>query len=644
MDYPKPESDPLTKQWAERIKKAKKHWEPMHKRMRHNRKTVTKLDWKTSKTDSDSFYGERTNLIFSTIAAMVPNLYAKNPEISAQPLHNAAELKLFCETLQTVVNRQFERANLKKRAKSMLWACMSCYYGVLKVMYQRDMRTDPIIESRINDAQDNISHLEKLIHDVEDPLQASEHEAKKKELEQTLQALQAQPEVVAAEGLVIDKVLSDNLLIDPDVGEFDDYEQADWMAQVIPMKKSTAEAMFKIDLTQATPYGDDVQHSDGRFASGSLEKSSNCNIKVIEIWDKSTMTVYTMVEGVSYWVKAPGTPAKVGERWYPFFLFPFSTVDGEFVGPCLVDLTERLQNEYNETRDKFAAHRDMNKPGLVASGEDVTERDVKKISNSELGEVVIVTGASGKPINQMIMPKPTVPINPIDYDTGAIRSDWEQVTGLQDAARSTVVTPKTATEASIMQQSLSGRVSEMRDRLEDFLQQLSQYAAQMLMQELTSAQVAKYMGPHSRGPMGNVIKSFEWVDGASKEVLYDMIEMRIKAGTTGAPDKLKERETWAEMLPILMQQMQVVMQIQASGQDASPFENLIEQTVKRFDERIDPEMFIPKPQAMPQMPAGVHQGIPMGGGLAGQQERPDMQAGIPPTALKNLPENLSQPI
>ena len=68
------------------------------------------------------------------------------------------------------------------------------------------------------------------------------------------------------------------------------------------------------------------------------------------------------------------------------------------------------------------------------------------------------------------MPKSYPPIDPAVYDTSAVRVDWEMVTGLQDASRASVVKPKTATEANILQQSLSGRISEFRDQVEDFLQ------------------------------------------------------------------------------------------------------------------------------------------------------------------------------
>ena len=45
-----------------------------------------------------------------------------------------------------------------------------------------------------------------------------------------------------------------------------------------------------------------------------------------------------------------------------------------------------------------------------------------------------------------------------------------------------------------MQQALSGRVSEFRDQVEDWLQDLARYASQILLLELTPAQVEFHAG------------------------------------------------------------------------------------------------------------------------------------------------------
>lgn len=603
-----PENDELAVKWSKRIAAARKHWEKFHKRVRHNRATVAGFNWEADPKSKD-FYRLRANLIHGTITAILPSIYARNPEISATSTHKGRNLKLLCKTLETVTNRQLEAADLKGRAKSTVRSALTSSFGVVKMMYQRDIQEDPIIKSRINDTQDNILAVEQLLADIQDPDQRGDLEAKRAELEQMMLSLNEQVEVTAAEGLVIDRVLTDNLLIDPGTCEFWDYKDADWICQIVPMKRAQAEATYRLKLSKAKAYDTGeggMRKTDGRMAAGAGSSEEDQQIAILEIWDKVSQRVYTMVEGCNYWLRTPYAPPKAGGRWYPFFLLPFNTVDGQFVAPSMVDLTERLQDEHNEARNGFNKHRELCKPGWIA-GSDISEKTIRRYTDSAIGEITIID-TEGKPLSQVIVPRQHPAIDPQVYDTSAVRYDWEQVTGLQDAARGSTVNPKTATEASIMQQSLSGRVSEFRDQVEDWLQDMARYAAQILLMELTPQQVERIMGPPvmktvstPQGPMEMPEKQYDWPE-LSREEVFDMIDMRIRAGTTGAPDKLEQQESWGRVLPIIQQLVMQIMQVQGLGGDPEPLISLLRETLKRFDERIEVEQFIPKPPPPPPQP------------------------------------------
>lgn len=599
------DSNALQQKWTARITHARAHWATFHKRVRHNRNTVAGFNWNADPTGKD-FYSLRANLIHGTISAVLPNVYARNPEIATTPIHSGADIKLFCKTLEKVTNRALEHAQLKNRAKSTVRAALTCSFGILKVMYQRDPAKDGYIQGRINDAQENLLAIDELARDLQDQDQDHHHDAKRAELEELIKSLQEQSEVQSAEGLVIDRVLTENLLIDPSICEFWDYTDADWICQIIPMKRSQAEALYKKNLANAKIYqpgqGEPSHKKAKRLASMHLDArsgpvSDDQQIAVLEIWDRTTQRVYTMVEGATEWLREPYSPPRAGERWYPFFLLPYQVVDGQFVGPSLVDLTERLQDEHNEARDRFNQHRDLCIPGWVASA-DINEKTIKKHSDSRFGEITIVD-TEGKPLNQVIIPRGHPKIDPIVYDTSAVRDDWEQVTGLQDAARSTVVRPKTATEANILQRALSGRVFEFKDQIEDWLQEIAQYSAQVLLQELTKEQVERYMGaPSTKTTMINgelvmtIEKTYDWPE-LTKDRIFDMVDLRIRAGTTGAPDGIEDKESWLKVLPMITNLSIQMQNLQARGMDYEHIRNLLQETLLRYDDRIDSNLFMP---------------------------------------------------
>ncbi len=622
-----PEDGKLAKKWASRIEAAKKHYEKHHKRFKYNRTLVAGFNYSADPKSSD-FYKHRANLIHGSISAILPNVYARNPEISAIPTYKSKSLKKFCETIEKVTNVELAQAGLKERAKSAVRSALTCSIGALKVMYQRDIAEDPIIKSRIEDTQDDIKNIERLMREIDNEENRTDLDAKKEEYQNLMKSLSEQLEVVAAEGVVIDRIFPENLLIDPTVIDFFDYEQAGWMCQIIPMKKSEAEGLFKKKLDKAKTY-DDSSSKESTSLSLESEDEGDKQIAILEIWDKTTHSVYTMADGCNFWLKDPYSPDKVGQRWYPFFLLPYQVVDGQFIGPSIVDLTEKLQEEHNKARDRYNAHRDLCLPGYVADG-SVSEKSIKRFSLAGFGEIVVFD-SDGKPINQTIAPKTYPAIDPVVYDTGNVRQDWEMVTGLQDAARSTVVESKTATEANIMQQSLSGRVNEFRDQIEDWIQDIAQYAAQILIQELTPDQVERIMGPPVEEtiyvdgmPQVITAPSYDWPQVTSKEEVFDMVEMHIRAGTTGAPDKMQQQDAWQTILPIIQGQIEMITQAQATGMSADPIINLLKETIKRFDERLDPEQFIPKQQQNPMQPdmASMEQ--------SGEQMPGQEMAGQPP--------------
>ena len=605
------EKEPLTEKWQKRIENAKRHYRKFHERIRHNRKLVAGFDW-GGDPDSKSFYLHRANLIHATIAGILPALYAQNPEMSVSPVSGDPNLKLFCKTLEKVTNRYLDEANLKQQAKATVRAALTCSFGVLKVIWQQDIERDPIISQRIQDAQDNLQNIERLLMEIEDETARSEQEAIKAELEQTIAALAEKVEVVKAEGIVIDRILTENILVDPSVMEFADYENANWIVQIVPMSKAEAEGKYGYKLDKATIYDSDrtARGDNGRLFGTAREVTDDSRVCVFEIWDKQTQRVYTMAEGCHFWLREPYSPDNLGERWYPFFLLPFQLVDGQFIGPSLVDLTEKLQDEHNTARDRYNEHRDLIKPGYIASAE-INERTLKRFSDSELGEITLID-SDGKPINQAIMPKQHPPIDAAAYDVSQVRVDWEMVTGMQDAARSTVVKPKTATEANIMQQSLSARVAEFRDQIEDFLKCLAQYTAEILLLTIEADKVEQITGPNpvqtvpdplTGIPVTQPIKQrYDWPE-MPREKVFHLVQLSIRAGTTGAPDKTESQENWLKMIQVIQPLIGQIMQLQMQGVTPAPLVNILKETISRFDDRLEMEDFIPDIQpAIPQQP------------------------------------------
>lgn len=626
---PPTEPDELARKWLNKIEAGRKHWEKFYERCKHNRAATENIDWKTE-ADDIKFCPKRANLLQATITGILPNLYAKNPEISVVPVRSSdadsGRLDRVTKTLEQVLNRYLAQAKLKQRARAAVRAALTCSYGIVKVVYQRDLDADPLIRQRLQDAQDNLRHIDGLLSRLaEDDAGRTELEVRQQELIESIKGLQEDSEAKALDGLVIDRILTDQLIVDPSVVDFEDYVQADWMCQVVPMRRATAEELYKVKLPKATTYEMSLDRVYERAHAGVGPNGDICpeeddTIVVYEVWDRISQRVYTLADGCAFFLREPYSPARVGGRWYPFFLLPYQQVDGKFVAQSLVDTIEQLEKEHNDTRNAYAEHRSFCKPGYIASA-DIDERSLNRFCVAELGEITVIKKSDGQDLRSLIQPKTYPPIDSALYDTSLIRQDIEQVTGLQDAMRQSVVKPKTATEAQIMQQGLSARVAAFRDGVEDWLQEIATYTTQILLRELTEEDVARIMGEPVQvvdPATGAVLtqKPYDWPTLTTEQVAR-LIKIKIAAGSTGAPNRLEDQESWGKLLPVLQQMVQMLYQLKMQGVDTGPIEVLLRETVHRYDDRFDATQLIPdiNPQQLAmqqQQQAAASQG-PQGG-------------------------------
>lgn len=537
---------------------------------------------------------QRTNLTYSTIAAVLPQVYAKNPDISVAPSESVSPnryeaVKLFAETLQAVLGRVFVRdANLKRRAKACVRSAMTTCIGWAKETYQKDIRRDPVIENRMNDIQDNLQRLEKTIAAIENPDKLSEVDANRESLKQQLAALEAQVEKIVSEGLVLDHVRSEDIIIlDATVRSFDGYKQAGAIVQRIWFSKDRFCAAFHMEPPRGSrSYAGPQNETEQKAGNG----KQDCFYCVYEVWCKDENTVYTLVEGHEGYIREPYQPTRLGRHWYPFFPLGFNLVDGQFYPMSDVELLEKLSEEYNDTREQLKDHREDSIPvRVVRAGGALTQDSVEKIQKRKSREIVVIEGAGGRALSEDMEEFPGVTVNPGLYDVTVIRSDVEMVSGASDATQGSVLKAKTATEAEILREGLQSRTAERQDTIEDWIQDMAVYGAEILLQELTPEQVMRIAGDEAQWPQ------------MTRDEVFDLVSIEIRAGSTGRPNKTAEREQWAKLAPEIRDTVLQVAQLRAQGQEqvAQTLIELLKETLRRFDERIDVDKFIPPAPPMP---------------------------------------------
>jgi hypothetical protein len=96
--------------------------------------------------------------------------------------------------------------------------------------------------------------------------------------------------------------------------------------------------------------------------------------------------------------------------------------------------------------------------------------------------------------------------------------------------------------------------------------------------------------------------------------VFDMVHLSVRGGSTGKPDRLQDQDRWTTLLPVIEKAMAQIAELRAAGQNgmAEAATELVRETLRRFDERIDIDRFLPvqdqpqdgqpgEPQITPEM-------------------------------------------
>lgn len=525
----------------------------------------------------------RTNLVGSILETIQPSIYAKAPEIACTvdemiDASDYALIKPFTETLQNALNRFLVKdAKLKVRGKSVVRSALTTTVGWVKVIYQVNKGEDPLVRNRINDTQDNLQKLDMLIAEThEKGGQCPEYEAKLYELKQQIDGLHAQLEVVNSEGLVVDVVPTEDIIIlDDSCRDIDDFMQAGAIAHRIKMTVGAFKTQFKKEPPKGTKFytsGDSDQEGKGDI------DGDDKLIYLYEVWSMEDMTVYTLLEGTPVYVRPPYQPVKLGQQWYPFFGLQLRRVDGKRYPKSHVEQLIELQDEYNTRRTNAKEHRKKNIPIRILNKESgITNEEIRAINNRTVQDDVIgVSADANSPLGQQLASLPEIPYNPLMYDTTDILFDMEKVGNAQDASTGAIRVAKTATEAEIASAGMQGRTGESLDVIEDWLTEIATYSAQLLLQNVTPEIIKQQFGQKSVWPE------------LSKEEYFNLVKISIRAGSTARPNKMRERDQWMQLLPLLEQSLDKLMLAKQQGQKdvVDVIVALLDETLHRFDERL----------------------------------------------------------
>lgn len=563
--------------------------------------------------------------------------------IKAKYAERKREIKNYCETVEIVGTRLWYDAALKRRGRPFVRSALTTGLGVLKASWQERTAQSPETSQAINDLQANIARIKKLQAELDEPSQ--DHDATLTELERQLVAVQNQVERVVARGFVVDNVAPEDFRVAPGY-TIANHLDAPWNAHRIFIAFDDALAEFGDHLSQygeakevlakATIYYPrkpetvrqesalavqqpiEATDADAYIAQATPGGEADCEGKgylaLWEIWDRDSNAVLTAIEGVSCYVKPDWTPPAT-TRFYPFFVMCLNEVDGQRHPQSLVTRSMKLVDEYNRIGSAEAEHRRRSLPGVLFDAGAVEPEGVKKLTASLIAEFTGVKRTGQRGWADIFYPKPYAPVDAALYDRQRIVQEIERIWGVQEALSGAVNVAKTATEADIQQQGFQARTSSRRDLLESVLSDLALYTIEIARVYMSAEDVVAIAGPAAF-----------WPPYGGPEDVTRMVNVQVRAGSSGKPNTAAERESWSTVLPMLQEGVQAIGTLRGSSplEIADALEKLLRETAARSGDRIDIDSLVPSVGPMGGM-------VPAGPGAPG--EPPAAPAEQPPAPM-----------
>lgn len=590
----------LVGRWFERIDRAREH----------DRAAYAQLAKDRAYARGDSIFETKVNVIGSYIDTWTSLLYARDPDLDIMPSPAAGPRRIedarhFAKAAEIVISAMWRQGRLKANARPWVRAALTSQVGWLKATWQERMGNDPTTDMAIADLQDNLERIAALTRKMKDEgLDNAKETADAEEIRQAIESLSEGTERKTTRQMVFDPVDMADITVSDECPSINRYLDSPWISHRTYMRLSTARGSFP-DLDEdcwkkATIYSQKKPEMERGQAAALADWNAidadaytamqgvggDGFVCIEEVWDRDTDKVVTLVRGVKRYAARPYAPEPGTTRFYPFFALTFTEVDGQRWAQSLNQRSQSLQDAFSRCVSAFEEHRKRIKPKVIFNAGALEEGEVRKLEAGVTNEMVAIRPANIKQdVRQMFSPMVYAQLDPMVYDVGPILSNFELVWGLQEAMTATVDVAKTATEAEIQQSGTQSRTGDKRDRLEQELQDLGSYCLEIAVQKLTMDEARTLCGPEVL-----------WLEGLAIDDIPQLVNVDLRAGSSGKPNTRAQREAWAATMPLIQA---LIMQIGAMRQSsplemANKLEELIVETADRSGESIDPARFIPQ--------------------------------------------------
>lgn len=464
--------------------------------------------------------------------------------------------------------------DFKRGMKSCVRRAVTTGVAYVELGFQREMGPRAGLTEQLADARVRLDHLRNLSEEMAEG-EFEEDDAEVAELERSVASLQAEPNIVLREGLVVDYPLATKVTPDKLTKSLDGFVGARHLALEYTYTVEEVKEIFGVDVENGyARYGSNAGSSreydmndvmDDDYEWSPPDKKSGGMVCVWKYYDKPSGLVYYVADGYHGFLREPAAPDVFVETFWPVYALTFNAVESEdeLFPPSDVSLMMDMQREHNRSRQGKREHRDAARPRWVAAnGAFGSEEDPMVLKNLKPFQLAMLNMDPQAKIGDLLQAVPVPGVDPNLYDTNEVFADTQLVVGTQEAQFGGV-SKATATESAIAANSTTSSDGSSIDDLDSFLTQIARAAGQILQKEMSEEIVKQIVGP------GAV-----WPPMTLAEIAGE-IHLEVAAGSTGKPNQAVEINNMERLLPLLIQMPSINQ------------EELAREVLRRLDDRMD---------------------------------------------------------
>lgn len=444
-----------------------------------------------------------------------------------------------------------QKPRLKPLMKSFVRRAKTCSVAYLMLGFQREYaELSPDETAQLEDSRNKLGELQRRMQDFVDGEMYDSCKDEEYELQTLVKDLENKQNIILREGPKFMFPRATEIIVDPRCTQLMGFIGAGWIVREFHKSCDEIKKIYKVDLGKSyTPYR---QNGKGELAEyhrrsdseddGKKSKESGM-VCVWEVYNKELQQTFTIADGYPDYLVAPKEPDYWMEGFWPVFALTFNDCESETDLYPLSDvhMLKHVQAEYNRSREYRRLHREANKPKYAAVKGRLSDMDKDKLSNAPAHAVIEFESlGQGEKVADLVQRFESVPIDPALYETNSEMEDTLRIVGAQEANLGGL-SGATATESSIAEGSRMSTLSSNVDDLDEFLSDVFGALGQLLIMELSQETVQEIVG------VGAV-----WPE-MDRETVAKQIYLKVRAGSSGRPNKAAELANMERGMPYLLQ-------------------------------------------------------------------------------------------